>query len=401
MKTPMTQADPPARHEPAEAPPEPIPATLLLTEWFLPDVGGSTILMDHTLKRWTGARIHVLTGYPTPDARGEESRFPTTRVSLKRYEFLRPRSLMMYIRLYWAATKLAFTFKPEVIHCGHVIPEAFMARWIRWLRGTPYLVYCHGEETSVAAKTSEAKRKLLPWLYNGAEAIVANSRNSRDVLLSVGVDPEKIHIVHPSVNPEDFAPGNRAPDGQLRLLTVGRLGARKGHIRVLEALAKLRDDYPGLHYDIAGNGPEKEHLLRATKELGLEDRVHFLGFVPDEELPALYRNCDIFISANRALEGGDFEGFGIVFLEASASGKPVIGGASGGTSDAVDHGRTGFLVDPENPDELCGTIRKLADSPELRAEMGATGRRWVEENFSWADYSARVLEITRSIAKKR
>ena len=86
---------------------------------------------------------------------------------------------------------------------------------------------------------------------------------------------------------------------------------------------------------LAGLGPEMEPLRRAAQELGLEDHVHFLGFVPDAELPGVYRNCDIFISANRELEGGDFEGFGIVFLEASASGKPVIGGASGGTAGAA------------------------------------------------------------------
>src|SRR5206468_3076535 len=103
----------------------------------------------------------------------------------------------------------------------------------------------------------------------------------------------------------------------------------------------------------------RARLELLVAELGLADRVHFVGEVGPDALPAYYAACDLFVMPNRS-EGADFEGFGIVFLEAAASGKPAIGGRSGGVTEAIDEGRTGLLVDGTDLGELASAIRELA-----------------------------------------
>jgi phosphatidylinositol alpha-1,6-mannosyltransferase len=125
--------------------------------------------------------------------------------------------------------------------------------------------------------------------------------------------------------------------------------------------------------------------------------VIFVGYVHDDQLPKYYNLCDIFVLPNRvtvksALKG-DYEGFGIVFLEASACGKPVIGGRSGGVTDAILDGLTGYLVDPLSSEDIASVIKRLIDDHALREKMGDAGRDWVVKNFDWKVLMKRFEEI--------
>ena len=227
------------------------------------------------------------------------------------------------------------------------------------LFGLPYVAYCHGEDI-----TQTDKYRYLPHvrnrIYRNADAVVANSDIARQNLHRINVPAERIHKISPGVVAVRFSSAQSRSEieelyglqGKLILLTVGRLIPRKGHRLVLRTIAKLCAEIPNLHYLIAGIGSEEQPLRKLAEELGLNDRVTFAGYVPQQRLPALYSACDIMVMPNRQEEDGDIEGFGMVFLEANAAGKAVIGGKSGGAHEAVADGITGFLVNPENGAEL-------------------------------------------------
>ena len=214
------------------------------------------------------------------------------------------------------------------------------------------------EELGLASASREL-RLLMRHVFHGARAALANSWNSKDLLVAHwGVAANKVHVVHPGVDAErfhpDVDPGNwrsvYAPRGGTLFLSVGRLQRRKGHDLVLKALARWRPEDAGIRYLIAGDGPCRAALEEEARALGVADKVTFLGTVDEGALPALYAACDVFLMPNRA-DGVDFEGFGIVFLEAAASGRPAIGGRSGGVPEAVDDGVTG-AVGGEDDEEL-------------------------------------------------
>jgi len=180
------------------------------------------------------------------------------------------------------------------------------------------------------------------------------------------------------------------------LLTVARLVPRKGHKAVLEAIRKLLPEIPNLVYLIAGTGPEEEKLRQLTAEWNLHDAVRFSGFVKDEDLPAYYNACDVYVMPNSE-EKGDVEGFGMVFLEANACGKAVVGGRSGGAAEAVIEGKTGRLVDPHNPQELADVLDVLLKNEAVRANMGEQGMLRARSEFNWAARARMLDEVNRRI----
>jgi phosphatidylinositol alpha-1,6-mannosyltransferase len=165
----------------------------------------------------------------------------------------------------------------------------------------------------------------------------------------------------------------------------------------LRAFASLCREFPEAHYLIAGTGPEEQKLRQLTGQLGIQERVTFTGYVASETLPSFYHLCDIMLLANRKEPNGDVEGFGIVFLEANAAGKPVIGGRSGGAIEAVADGVTGRLVDPDASMQLETALRELLENPNVRQTMGAAGRRRVESEFNWKQRAQSLDEVNRHV----
>jgi phosphatidylinositol alpha-1,6-mannosyltransferase len=181
-------------------------------------------------------------------------------------------------------------------------------------------------------------------------------------------------------------------------LSVGRLQRRKGHDNAIRAVASLREELPNLRYVIAGDGEERARLEQLAADLQVEDSVFFAGTVSAEELPAFYAACDVFVLPNRVDEDGDLEGFGIVFLEAAASGKPVIGGDSGGVPEAVERDVTGLLVDGANVAAVSAAIQHLATSEPCRRRLGTAGRARVERCFSWDRAAHTISDLQLRVA---
>ena len=172
------------------------------------------------------------------------------------------------------------------------------------------------------------------------------------------------------------------------ILSAGRLVERKGHDHVLRALGRVKQDFPEVLYLITGSGPAEERLQILAGELGLQAFVRFSGRVSDEDLNGYYNACEFFIMPSREIpEEGHVEGFGIVYLEANACAKPVLGGRSGGVAEAIEEGKTGLLADPQSIEDIAGQMLFLLSHPEEARKMGAQGLERLRREFSWPRYA--------------
>ncbi|HEX6041334.1 glycosyltransferase family 4 protein [Longimicrobium sp.] len=235
----------------------------------------------------------------------------------------------------------------------------------------------------------------LAW----ADRVVAVSRFTRDQV-SPWVRPERLALVHNPVDTEFYTPGAPAAPGA-DLLVVGRLARAeryKGHDVLLRALGPLeaRLGRP-VTLRVVGDGDWRPDLEREAAALGVADRVEFAGRVPFPALLDAYRGCGVFAMPSRVdrprrgLWTG--EGLGIVYLEAQACGRPVVASTEGGAPDAVAPGETGVLADPRDPAAVARAAAELLADPARAAEMGARGRRWVEEHFSLPRFRARLAAL--------
>ncbi len=226
--------------------------------------------------------------------------------------------------------------------------------------------------------------------------------------MRIGIPEERIHKLTPGVDIKRFQP--LAPSlelidryrlkGKKVLLTVARLVPRKGHQVVIRALPKVLQEIPDLHYLIVGAGAERNNLAKIVRELNLDDAVTFAGDVPHERISEFYNLCDVFIMANRLEPEGDVESFGMVFTEANAVGKPVIGGKSGGASEAILEGVTGYLVDPNSTEHVADRLLKLFRRADLRKTMGSAGLSRVMTEFNWANRGRQLREICAELSER-
>jgi phosphatidylinositol alpha-1,6-mannosyltransferase len=382
---------------------------LLMTDSFLPHAGGSRVYYHNLYRRITTGSsecVVVLTkkvpGWKEFDAQVST---PSFRI-VRRFEPLpnyKPRQLPKGFLTLFEGLRLLATERPDIIHAGDLFPPGLSALAIKKMLGMPYVVYCHGEEiTQIDFRRHQPK--VRNQIYRHADGIVAASTFAQQNLLRIGISPDRIRQITPGVDCERFQPRPKNAElvrqygleGKQVLLTVARLVRRKGHAIVLEAVARLAPKMRDLRYLIVGEGPEREQLERQCRDLGIAENVIFAGHTPDELLVDFYNLCDAFIMINRESRG-DIEGFGMVFLEANAAGRPVIGGLSGGAAQAVVQDVTGLLVNPDSPEEAAAAIEQLMTNQPMRRRMSETGLRRARQEFSWDSRSDALREFNLEV----
>jgi len=307
-------------------------------------------------------------------------------------------------RMYAEAEKLVRRDRDVVLHCGHV-NAAIAARKLKRRYGTPYLLWTHALEIM----DEWLRTSILPAMLD-ADLVITNSEFTRAFVASAGVPQSRIVKICPGADPIHFRPGLDSSELAQRLgliarptlLTVSRIvkaNRYKGHDVVLRALSEVVRTVPDVGYVIVGDGDDLDYLNRLAVEYGVQENVIFAGRVSDAELPLLYNACDAFIMCSReerTRRGILAEGFGIALIEASACGKPVIAGRSGGIADAVQDGITGLLVNPVDTQEVASAIVRLLQEPDLAKRLGENGRRWVENEMNWtraAEQFQRAMEF--------
>jgi phosphatidylinositol alpha-1,6-mannosyltransferase len=383
--------------------------TLVLSEHFLPEHGGTITWLWQTYRRYEPAEVVMVTAEHT-EARLVDPSLPFTieriPMSMSEWDPALPASFWRYLRTIWSVLRSCRRYRIRQLHCMKVLPEGLVAWCVNVLTGRPYLLYAHGEEILIG-RASRKLRWLILRLYNNAAAIIVNSCQTKALLEELGVRCEKIHVIHPGVEAGAFHVGDAAAEAVRKrhnlgkspiLLTLGRLQRRKGQDMVIRALPLIAEEFPDVKYMIAGTGQEYNYLQRLAAEIGVEDKVIFVGPIDGEEQAAYYAACDLFLMPNRQI-GPDVEGFGIVFLEAGAAGKPVIGGRSGGTGEAIQDGVTGIRVDGENVEAIAAAVIDLLADPTKARIMGERGRQRVEASFTWESIFERTRQISTIVAE--
>ncbi|GAO34871.1 glycosyl transferase [Sulfuricella sp. T08] len=373
---------------------------LVLTELFLPTKGGTAVWAAEVYKRLGGKDIHIVTA-DVPGAAEVDAVHPNTihRLDLKRVPWLRPESLIMYARFFFKSLWLALTHRFDAIHAFRSLPEGLVAWLVARLTFRPVVIYAHGEELTTWGRGH--KYRAMQFTLQHADLIIANSDYTRDILIGMGVRPSRINLIYPGVDIERFRPGlpcddlkakiGLLPDEKL-ILSVGRLQRRKGFDMVIRSIPELCKRGLIVRYALIGIGEDRAYLYNLAQELEVVDRVDLLGHVDAEDLPRWYNACNVFVMPNREING-DTEGFGMVFLEAAACGKPAIAGQDGGTGSAVISEATGLRVDGASAKAVSLALARLLGDEPLACRMGAEGNLRVGNEFSWERVAEKTFDL--------
>jgi phosphatidylinositol alpha-1,6-mannosyltransferase len=256
----------------------------------------------------------------------------------------------------------------------------------------------HGHEVGWAALP--VARQLLRRIGRGVDVVTYLGEYTRQRIASAFGPGVRMERLAPGVDTEAFRPDVPSMRSQLGLadrpvvVCVSRLVARKGQDTLIHALPAIRRRVPDAALLLVGGGAYERTLRRYARDEGVERDVVFTGSVPWQQLPAYYTAGDVFAMPCRTRYAGmDVEGLGVVFLEAAASGLPVVAGDSGGAADAVRAGETGVVVDGGSVASVASAVADLL-SDDLRARaMGAAGRAWVEQAWRWDLVASRLREL--------
>jgi phosphatidylinositol alpha-1,6-mannosyltransferase len=254
--------------------------------------------------------------------------------------------------------------------------------WWAKAPGTRRLLRRIGETNDVLTYLGEYTRTQIARALTPAAA-------ARMVQLTPGVDTEAFH---PSVDGRQVRALYGLEDRPV-IVCVSRFVERKGQDMLIRALPLVQRAVPEAALLLVGDGPMREKLVRLASELGVARHVVFVGAKPWAELPPYFAAGDVFCMPTRTRKAGfEVEGLGIVYLEASASGLPVVAGDSGGAPDAVLDGVTGYVVPAGRPDEVAAALTKVLTDRDLAGALGAAGRDWAERSWTWDGRVRTLLE---------
>ena len=375
---------------------------LLVTNDFPPRRGGIQSYLGEFVGRLVQAGSHEMTVY-APQWKGAAAFDDSARTA--GYRVVRhPGTLMLPGPAVDARMRrLIAEHDIDTVWFGAAAPLALLAQRARLAGARRVLASTHGHE--VGWSMLPVARSVLRRIGDGTDVVTFVSRYTRSRFASAFGPEASLEYLPPGVDTDRFRPdpAGRAElrdryrlGGRPTVVCVSRLVPRKGQDVLIKALPSIRRRADGAALVIVGGGPYLETLRTLAQDCGVADHVTFTGGVPGDELPAHHALADLFAMPCRTRGGGmDVEGLGIVFLEASATGVPVIAGESGGAPEAVQHNKTGLVVDGRSVDKVADAVTELLTDRDRAAAMGAAGRQWVTSQWRWDTLAARLADLLR------
>jgi phosphatidylinositol alpha-1,6-mannosyltransferase len=402
---------------------------LMVASTFAPLHGGSAVVYENLCKHMPAGSVRVLTarinylsgreieGWHEHDRSVSYpvDRIPLLRplmqpppaniaVSLARFAF---NDIPLYAGVLLAAARLVRRHRINVVCIGELVAGSWLGIALRKALGTRLMIYVHGEEITTATSGRLHGNKRRDYL-NAADKVIAVSSFTCDALTrQMGLRAEQVSLVQNGVDADRFTPGARDPglvqkhglEGKKVVLTLGRLVPRKGADMAIRAMAKVIRQRPDVHYLIVGDGDLRPELERLIAEENLARQITLVGPVSEPDLVRYFRLCDLFLMPNRTMPDGDTEGFGLVFREANACGKPVIGGRAGGVVEAVIDGQSGYLVNGEDPDEIAEKVLSILDNDDLAAFLGSRGLE-IARGTDTREVANRFVQIAERVLRQ-
>ena len=374
--------------------------TLFVTNDFGPRAGGIETFIIGLIERLPKSSIIVYTS-----AQKETALYDAQWLRDFGVEVIRDKAkiLLPTPRVNRAVARIVSQRGIKTVAFGAAAPLGWMSSTLRKAGALRIVALTHGHEVWWA--------KVFP--FNLAIARIGSTVDSLTYLgeftgsaisksLSKKAIGQMVKIA-PGIDVDHFSPQDST---QLRkqlgltnkkvIVSVGRLVHRKGQDRLIESMPQILKKIPDAHLLMVGQGPYLEHLAKLVAMNNLSEHVSFIGRIQYAELPRFICAGDIFAMPSRSrLAGLEVEGLGIVYLEASSCGLPVIAGSSGGAPDAVIDGVTGFVVDGTDNQQIAKAAIELLNNPEKAKAMGMAGRQWIIDNWRWEIWSARFNELLR------
>jgi len=362
--------------------------TLFITNDFGPRAGGIETFVHGLIERLPKDSVIVYTS-----AQPESSQFDAEWLQEYGVEVIRDRSkiLLPTPQVIKICQKIIIDRKITRVAFGAAAPLGVMARAMRRAGAQKIIALTHGHEVwwakvmpfSLAIRFMSKEMDAITYLGSYTKGEISRALNKND--------KAKLVQIAPGIDVDHFIPTDSS---QLRaeygltdksvIISVGRLVHRKGQDKLIASLPAIKAAVPNVHLVLVGVGPYQKHLEKLALKMKVSNCVTFIGRINYAELPRYICLGDIFAMPSRSrFFGLEVEGLGIVYLEASACGLPVVGGKSGGAPDAVLAGETGFVVDGTNTLEISEACIELLNNPELSELMGAAGRAWIIENWRW------------------
>jgi phosphatidylinositol alpha-1,6-mannosyltransferase len=373
---------------------------LLVTNDFPPRRGGIQSYLENLVNELVLADGHSITVYAPKwkDADDYDRRAAASGVDVVRH----PTTLMVpepsvAVRM----RRLIARDGIDTVWFGAAAPLALLAPLARDAGARRVIASTHGHE--VGWSMLPLARTALRRIGNDTDVVTFVSHYTRSRFASAFGPQAALEHLAPGVDTERFEPDSVAR-AELRaryglgarpvIVCVSRLVPRKGQDMLIQALPSIRQRVPGAALVIVGGGPYLDKLRRLAHGFGVADDVVFTEGVPAEELSAHHAMADVFAMPCRTRGSGlDVEGLGIVYLEASATGVPVVAGRSGGAPESVRDGETGLVVDGWDVGAIAAAVGDLLADPQRAAAMGAAGRQWVVENWQWRTKARRLSEL--------
>ncbi len=243
---------------------------------------------------------------------------------------------------------------------------------------------------SVLPLDKPIKCSLLRWAYKKAYKILCISNFTKNQILK-RIKLNNLEVIKLGVDYNKFQQETTDNNSGKIILSVGALKPRKGYHISIPAIAEIKKKYPNIKYYIVGGKPQKIYI-DLVKNLNLEKNVEFLQGLSDEELVNLYHKSDIFLLTPVTINDNDFEGFGLVYLEAGACGKPVIGTYDCGAEDAIINNETGCLVPQNDIKKTAEAVLKLLDNSELAKRIGENGKKFAKK-MDWDNVIKKYIKI--------
>lgn len=314
--------------------------------------------------------------------------------------FFTSAGVRMHLGIRDTVTKIYREFPFDLIHAHVALPDGYAASIIAKDFDCSFVITIHGQDFLATIPRSNLSKKLINQAFHKASAIMMVSNKLKDLGYSFfpeeygkmfvvpnGIDPEIVKSCSESDGQSTIYKHNHGPS----IVSVSFLIKRKGMDVNIRAIQKLRERYPDIEYTVIGYGQEYNALRELTKSLGLENHIRFVGQVEHEKVLRYINNCDVF-----SLPSWD-EAFGVVYIEAMACGKPVIGCRGEGIEDFVEHGKTGILVKPRDVAGLTEALDYLLSHPEEASAIGKRARKVVFDKYTWAENAEKTMEIYKNV----
>jgi phosphatidylinositol alpha-1,6-mannosyltransferase len=373
---------------------------LLVTNDFPPRRGGIQSYLVDLVTRLAAIGEHTLTVYAPQwkDADAFDDR--TAGYQVVRH----PSTLMLPVPTVDARMRrLIGEHGIDTVWFGAAAPLGLLAGRARHAGARRVLASTHGHE--VGWSMLPGARSVLRRIGDDSDVVTYVSRYTRGRFASAFGPKAALEHLPPGVDTERFRP-DPASRTEMRaryglgqrptVVCLSRLVPRKGQDMLIRALPSIRQRVDGAALVIAGGGPYLDTLRGLAEQFGVTDHVTFTGGVPSADLPAYHAMADVFAMPCRTRGAGlDVEGLGIVFLEASSTGVPVIAGSSGGAPETVRHNKTGMVVDGRSVRQIADAVSELLADPDRAAAMGAAGRKWITAQWRSDDLAGRLSDLIR------